>query len=399
MKKLLIAGGSHSDIPLIRAAQELGFHVTTTGNRQDDLGHAFSDAYVPCDYSDAYQLTAIAKRIGADAICPCCNDFSAVSCSYVAQNLGLAGYDNPATTELIHHKDKWRSFAQAHSIPSPRAIGCSNKDDVTAALSKLQLPILVKPVDLTGGKGICRVDHYEAALKAADAAFSVSKAKRIVLEEFVNGSRHGLSCFLKQGTVKFYFADDEIYHLSPYLVAAACTPSSCPTEAISQLIDEIERIANVLALADGIFHVQFILRDDGIPIIIEACRRAPGDLYVDLVKHATGVPYAEWIVRAAADMELPEFSTNRPTRAITRHCLMSFASGRFRAFDFQESVRARIIEQLVWAKPGFLISDPEKTKLGIVFVEYPNIECMRSEAPNLQALLRIDVDPVNKSLR
>ena len=130
MKRLLIAGGSHADIPLIQAAKRLGYHVTTSGNRSQDLGHAHSDAFEPCDYSDPQAVLALAKKIGAEALCACCNDFSALSCAFAAKELGLPGHDDPKTAEIIHHKDQWRAIAHEVGSPSPLAIGCSILEEV-----------------------------------------------------------------------------------------------------------------------------------------------------------------------------------------------------------------------------------------------------------------------------
>ena len=60
-KKVLILGGSHSEIPLIKSCQKLGYFVITTGNNIDGLGHKTADKYIPCDYSDKGKILEIAK--------------------------------------------------------------------------------------------------------------------------------------------------------------------------------------------------------------------------------------------------------------------------------------------------------------------------------------------------
>jgi biotin carboxylase len=393
MKRLLLAGGSHADIPLIKAAKHLGYFVITSGNRPDDLGHQHSDAFEPCDYSDREAVLSLARRLGVEALCACCNDFSALSCAYAAEQMGLPGHDQVATAETIHHKDQWRAFALKHGIMSPQAIGCSSMDEVRAAIPKLRLPLIIKPVDLTGGKGIQRADDVDAALRSAETAFAISKAKRIVVEEFITGTRHGFTCILRARRVAFHFADDEIYHLSPYLVSGACTPTSCPASSIDALIRESERIAGLLQLVDGIFHVQFIQPLGGEPMIIEICRRAPGDLYIELVRHAAGVPYAEWIVRGAAGLDLADVEASRSIRCMTRHCLMADESGTLEGFNFDPEIERRIVDRMIWGHAGDVVTDPLTHKFGIVFVEHENQEQLREEAPALQQLVRARLRP------
>ena len=110
-KTLLIAGGGHSDIPLIKASKALGFFVVTSGNRPEDLGHRHSDRFYPIDFSNLTAMLELAQTLRIDAICAGCNDFAALTAAYVAEKMGLPGHDSFETTKIIHHKDQYRNFA------------------------------------------------------------------------------------------------------------------------------------------------------------------------------------------------------------------------------------------------------------------------------------------------
>ncbi len=385
---LLIAGGSHSDIPLIKAGKKLGYHVITSGNRPFDLGHKYSDEIQLADFSDSDAILELAKKNKIDAICAGCNDFSALSCSYVAQELGLPGHDTYENAKTIHHKDKFRDFIKKIGIPSPRAIGCSSMQEVELALNVLNYPLIIKPVDLTGGKGIARVESRVEAISSAVNAFSVSKSKRIVVEEFICGSRHGFSSIIRNGRVVFHFSDDEYYHISQYLVSAASTPTSCSDRTIYALIEYCETIASTLKLVDGILHVQFIQNQFGDPYIIEICRRAPGDLYIDLVMHATGLPYAEWILRAFTGKSISDVFHYPVSKCVLRHCLMADNEGIFHGFEFDPEIESLIIDKLIWVKKGDVITDAKTHKFGIVFIIFPDKESCIDKSKNMQKYLR-----------
>ncbi|MDZ7662807.1 ATP-grasp domain-containing protein [Thiohalophilus sp.] len=396
MKKLLIAGGSYADLPLIRAAKKLGFHVTTSGNRPEDLGHTESDDYAPCDYSDHGSVLALARTLDVDALCACCNDFSALSCAYAAAEMGLPGHDSLETSRVIHHKDEWRAFADSYNIPSPRAISCRSIKEVELAIKHLCFPLIVKPVDMTGGKGIRRVDNTSEVIVAAEAALAASKAKRIVVEEFITGTRHGFTAMLRDRRVVFHFTDNEHYHLSPYLVSGASAPTSCPETAVQELVEYSQKIANELCLVDGIFHVQFILTESGEPIIIEICRRSPGDLYPELVRYATGAPYAEWIVRSSCGLGIPEVRQFPVKKNVTRHCLMTYDYGVVEGFDFEPVIESEIIDRLIWGKRGDEVHDPDTYKAGIVFIQHKEKAVMCHVIPQLQKLLAVRVKKMSE---
>lgn len=389
-RKLLIAGGGYAEIPLILAAQNLGFHVITSGNRADDLGHRYSDECCLQDFSDKDAMLQLAGSLKIDAICASCNDFSAITAAYVAEHLKLPGHDSYETSLLIHHKDRYRDFAFENDIPSPRAKGF---DSVSAAMDELGIfdfPIMVKPVDLTGGKGISKVDHIADARPVLETAFEISHAKRIVIEEYVEGTRHGISTFLRNGRVVFFFNDNEHYFLNPYLVSAASTPAQVPENTASTVCAAAEKMASLLNLKTGIFHIQYILQRS-IPVIIEICRRAPGDLYIQFVKHATGVDYPAYIVRAASGLECDDLVQVTPNGFYTRHCIMPHHNGIINNITIDPEISEKIIDQMLWWKAGERIDNHLIQKQGIVFLRFKSKDEMLCETEKLPDLIHVDM--------
>ena len=291
----MIVGGSHAEIPLIKAAKRAGFRVATSGNRPHDRGHAYADQYAGADFSDADAITRIAEELGATAIVSGCNDFAALSTAAAAERLGLGGHDPHNVALRIHHKDRFRELLRELHIPTPASTTVSSAQLARNWAETIGFPLIVKPVDLTGGKGISVCASPAEIEAAVSAALAISRQPHVVVEQFLSGSRHGFTCFVERGLVGFWFADDEQYYLNQYLVSGTTTPSSLPGTAIDELIAQIELITQKLALVDGLMHVQCIQTADG-PRIIELCRRCPGDLYPRFVSNSTGFDYAAAVV-------------------------------------------------------------------------------------------------------
>jgi hypothetical protein len=209
----------------------------------------------------------------------------------------------------------------------------------------------------------------------------------VVLEEFLSGSRHGFSAFLVNGRVRFHFSDNEHYYLNPYLVSAASTPAHVPTSAVEELCRISEWIAADLRLVTGIFHVQFILQE-GRPKIIEICRRPPGDLYVSLVQHATGVDYPDWIVRGFAGLPCVDVHPAENQGAYIRHCVMPPREGVLRHIEFDPILEGAILDRLIWGRPGDRITDAQTQKFGIVFLRMPDGDDGFAWAERLPELIR-----------
>lgn len=402
-KKMLLLGGSHAEIPLIQAAQALGWYVITTGNNRDGLGHPYADKTVFANYSDKDAMLELARAEGVQAVCSGCNDFALLSTVYVCEKLELPGHDSYATSLEIHHKDKYRALATRLGIPTPRALtvavansendaglNCANFD---AAIASLTFPIIVKPVDLTGGKGIHRAANLEEAREAYKDACSRTRQDHIVVEEFVQGTNHGFSAMLVKGKVAFAFADNEQYYINKYLVSGANSPSTSGSETLAKLRDYSERIAQDLHLVDGILHIQYIERADETPVIIEICRRPPGDLYIKFVKYATGIDYPKFIVMAETGEDISGIA-DVPTQGYwLRHCIMAgpdIANGStVRDVTFSPEIQSNIVEKFLWYKPGDVVADKLTYKAGIVFFKFESLAEMQDKTARMTDLAKI----------
>jgi len=389
----LLLGGGHAEIPLIQAAQSLGWYVITTGNAREGLGHPYADKNVFADFSDKEAMLELARAEGVSAVCSGCNDFALLSTVYVCEKLGLPGHDSFATSLEIHHKDKYRALATRLGIPTPRAITVRNEQEFETAISTLTFPIIVKPVDLTGGKGIHRAANAEEARAAYKDATSRTREDHVVVEEFVIGTNHGFSAMLVKGKVAFAFSDNEQYFVNKYLVSGANTPSTTAAEGLAKLREYSERIASELNLVDGILHIQYIERADGTPVIIEICRRPPGDLYIKFVKYATGVDYPKFIIMAETGEDISGIA-DVPTQGFwLRHCIMAGPEiengSTVRDVTFAPEIQGNIVEKFLWYKAGETIADKLTYKAGIVFFKFDSLAEMQDKTARMPQLAMI----------
>ena len=165
---------------------------------------------------------------------------------------------------------------------------------------------------------------------------------------------------------------------------------------VAKLRDYSERIAHELNLVDGILHIQYIERADGTPIIIEICRRSPGDLYIKFVKYATGIDYPKFIVMAETGEDISSI-VDAPTQGFwLRHCVMA---GRniennsvVRDVAFAPEIQENIVEKFLWHKPGEIITDKSLYKAGIVFFKFDTLAEMQDKTAQMTDFVKIVVD-------
>ncbi|MCR5609671.1 MAG: ATP-grasp domain-containing protein [Lachnospiraceae bacterium] len=391
MKKLLILNGSHSDIPLIRAGKKQGYYVITSGNREDLIGHSYADEYIYGDFSNPEGMLQIFKDKKIDAICSCCNDFGAITASYMCENLGLPGHDSYSNTLIIHHKDKFKQFSMKYDIPTPRANSYTNLEKALADIEyyKDKYPLIVKPIDMTGGKGVSKIldnKGYESSIRFA---FEKSFSKGIVIEQFLTGTQHSFSTFLVNGKVVAYYSDNEYSFASPYLVSTSCGPATKVNLVKDELITIAEKIAGILKLKNGVFHYQYILCENK-PYIIEITRRCSGDMYPIPVERSTGIPWAEWIVKAECGMscnDFPRFMNQKKLGG--RHCLISDKNGIIKNIYISEKIRKNIYADFRWSKEGDVIQNHLVDKIGVIFLEFENEDEMIEKSENILNYVKV----------
>lgn len=390
-KRLLVTGGGYADIPVIKAAKKLGFFVVTSGLDENGLGNAYSDSYCPADNSDKEAILDVARRSKVDALCPSAAGYSSVTCSYAAEQLGIGYLDPYPVAETLHYKDRFQKVAKENSISIPRAESFEDIQSACDEITRFAFPLIIKPADLSGGKGILKVTSRQEALAAVANAFDRSKIKKVVVEEFIEGSNHGFSSILREGKVAFYFYDSEYYFLNKYTVAGASAPADVPSQAINIIIKDVEKLASVLKLKNGIFHLQFILKGQK-PYIIDICRRVPGDLYVDFVKYATGIDYGSYIVKACTGLNIDDLEQKDANGYITRHVVMSGQNGTFKDIIIDKELQGNIVAKIEILKKGDKITDFLTQRLGVYILRYGSKEECHEKNQRIFDLIKAEVE-------
>ena len=292
MKKILILGGSHRDIPLIQAAQELGYFVITLGNKDYYLGHNYSNKAIKINFNDLEKVKEVIKNENIDYFIPGSGEESYLNTVKLSHELNMGNFDDLDTAKLIHNKWQFKQFCLQNNISTPNGIYYNKSVDLDTF--KLSFPVVVKPTNLSGGRGVDIVDNLKNLKK------SLIKAKKfsdeIFLEEFIDGQLMAYSVFLKNQKIIYAFSGVDDTYLNKYLITTAY-PIKSNKEVEKKLNQDINKLANLLNLVDGMFHLQIIIKDN-IHYIIDVTRRIPGDFYPNLIEYCNGVKYSQAVIKA-----------------------------------------------------------------------------------------------------
>lgn len=376
-KRALLLCASHNDLGLIKALRKMGYYIIVTGNRQGLIGERFCDEYVKADYSDKDLILGIAKDKNIDAICPCCNDFGVYTAAYVAEKLELPGHDPYDTVLTLHNKDRFKSFALKHEISTPRAYSFSDEDSAVKHIDTVVYPIIVKPIDASAGNGISRANNKAEATKAIKNALKVSRKKRIVIEPYIQGTQHGFCTYLLNKKVVACCTNNEYSILNKYRVEIDTYPANGYEDDYDYLVLQIEKMADILELKDGIFHLQYIKNGEK-PYIIEVMRRVLGNMYSIPASMLNGFDWDYWEAKARCGLDCTGFPTGVQQEGFFAYkAIMGNQNGTIKRISIPPKYDKYVFDKCILKESGYIIENYKSDPVGLMFLMFPSMDEMR----------------------
>ena len=362
MKKILILGGSHRDIPLIEASKELGYFVITLGDRSYYLGHNYSDKYYKVNFNDLIKVKEIIKSEGIDYLLPGSGEESYINTVQLAQELDIGNFDALETAKLVHNKWKFKEFCLKNSISTPN--GFYYTDYLN--LNNIEFPITVKPTNLSGGRGVDIVDNLMDLKKSLLKAKEISD--KIFLEDYIDGELIAYSVVIKDRKIAYSFTGADGTYKNRYLITSAY-PIQLELVTKNKLQEDVEKLSKLLSLVDGMFHLQVIIRDR-VPYIIDVTRRIPGDFYPYLMEYCDNVEYSKAVVKSYIGKSLKnELVVTKRQKFVIRHCVMCDKNGFFKEIRIDETLKNNVIFRVDLIEKNTEIKDFITTQIAIIFVQ------------------------------
>lgn len=304
-KKIMFLGGIYYLKPAIDAAHAMGCYVITVDNVPNNIAHQWSDEYINASIIDKEAILQIAKDKEIDGILSYAVDPGVLTAAYVAEQLGLPNVGSYKSVKILQNKALFRQFLAEHGFNVPKAKGYSSVQDAFIEANKWEYPIIVKPVDSAGSKGVTRVNNAEDILLALELAYACSLgAKEIIIEEFIelDGCQSGSDSFSVDGKMVFTTFDDQHFDQNapnPYTPADHTWPSTMPEKAQEYLKAEIQRLISLLGMRTSLYNIEARVGKNGKPYIMELSPRAGGNRLSEIIRMATGQDIITACVKAA----------------------------------------------------------------------------------------------------
>lgn len=360
MKKLLVLGGSRYALPVIKAAHELGCYVITCDYLPDNIAHKYSDEYCNVSIVEHDAVLEAAKRLKVDGIMSFACDPGVVTAAYVAEKLGLPSCGPYESVCILQNKGEFRKFLTDHGFNVPVAKGYTSIDAALADKNIFNWPVIVKPTDSAGSKGVTRVDDPEKLKESIEYALSFSRGKEFIIEDFIvqKGFSSDTDSFSVDGELKFVSFNCQMFDKkadNPYTPAAYSWPASISEAHQNELTSEIQRLLKLLNMETSIYNIETRESTDGKAYIMECSPRGGGNRLAEVLRYATGVDLIKNAVRAAIGEPVEDVEQKPYDGFWSEVILHSDKAGIFKKLEISDEIKANVVEEDLWIDKGVKI--------------------------------------------
>lgn len=357
MKKLMLLGGMRYLVPVIEAAHKLGVYVITCDYLPNNIAHKYSDEYCNVSILEKDKVLEKAKELKIDGILSFACDPGVVTAAYVAEKMGLPSSGPYESVEILQNKGKFRKFLTENNFNVPVA---KQYTDIETALNDIEMfnwPVIVKPTDSAGSKGVTKVVKKSELRDAINYALKFSHSNEFIIEDFLEkiGDSSDCDSFSVDGELKFVSFSAQKFDENcenPYTPAAFTWPASISKEHQEELTNEIQRLLKLLDMKNSIYNIETRECTNGKAYIMECSPRGGGNRLAEMIRYMTGVDMITNIVKSALGMELDVIEQKELKDHWAEIILHSEKEGTFEKLWISEEISSNIVENDLWIETG-----------------------------------------------
>jgi biotin carboxylase len=317
---LLVLGGGRLQKKIIRQAEENGIAVVVVDADPKAPGMQFASYQYTISTTDFEGILQLTKKLNISGVLTLGTDQPVLTATRISQKLNLPSFINPDTALLVTNKELMKATLSNKNIPTSRYIVISRSEDkerIRGKIRPLTFPLVLKPVDSQGQRGVALIHQESEIFQSMDTALHYSKTGTLIVEEFLEGNEVTANAWIYKGEIYLLALTDRVTYFNPPSIGiclAHIFPSKFAKPYLTHIKEILHETVKAFHITEGPLYVQIVLSDQG-PYIIELACRIGGGHEEDLIPAVTGID--------------------------VRQCLINFALGRqymFTKYDFNYSL-------------------------------------------------------------
>ena len=395
MKRVLMLGGSMYQTYAIKEAVKLGYYVITCDYLPNNPGHKFAHEYHNVSTTDKDAVLELARELKVDGIMAYASDVAAIPAAYASEKLGLptSPYES---VRILSTKDLFRKYLGEHGFNVPKAQGFSTYEEALKVIDEFKFPVMVKPVDSAGSKGVNKMTDKSQLKAFVEDALHYSITKRFIIEEFIvrKGPQISGDAFSVGGKIVFHCLGNEFYNPNyerDFAPLGECWPFTMDQSIIDNLMTDIQRLITSLGMKSTAYNVEAIVGEDDKIYLIELGARAGGSLIPQLVEYVTGVNYVPYVIKAAVGDDCSGLKMAEARGCWSNYMVHPNVTGKFESIEFDKILQDHIAEWAPDVKKGDAIHKFRGAQdcIGELILKYDNPEQMMEIIKNIESYINI----------
>ena len=393
----MLLGGIRYLLPAIEVAHKHGCHVITVDYSPKNIAHKYSDEYYNMSILDKDAVLRLAKELQIDGILSYAVDPGVVTAAYVAEQMGLPFSCSYKTATILQDKSLFRQFLHENGFNCPTAKGYDDKKQALSDTGIFHWPVIVKPVDSAGSKGVLRVDSPKDLSDAIELALKESHNGHFIIEDFLEkeGLSSGSESFFVNGELRYNAFYDQYFDneaVNPYTPSAECWPADKSEAVLSEVCHELQRLGTLLNIGTGLFNVEWRICRNGKIYLMEVSPRAGGNRLAEILNYATDVDIIE--AEVAKAIGLPVGNIHEPVYrgSYAIYVLHSEQAGIFKGVELDPNFKVHhVIEKEIRIPVGSHVDSftGANQALGTLFLRFPDNTTMHHVLHNIEEYVHI----------
>ena len=398
-KKILLLGGSAQQVVAINAAKEMGYYTVLCDYLPDNPGQYVADKYYNTSTTDIEAVYEIAKTEQVSGILAYASDPAALPSAIVADRLGLPT-NPPQAVEILGVKHKFRRFLSENGFACPQFHTfhpTDGIDDIKKAVKDFSFPIVVKPTDSSGSKGVTTLNCMDSLAEAIAWADIYSRNKILIAEEFIHRSFPdvvGGDIFVNEGKVVLFgemtcLRGDHGKGLVPI---GERWPGGLSKKETDRIHHELQRLVTMLGIRFGELNIEILLDKDDNVHFLEIGPRAGGNMIPLQLSDAFGIDLVKANIAVAMGESL-QLDVKPQSGCFVTYVLHSYINGIFQDVEFSDEIAPHVYRKFFYKKQGDEVEafDGAGKAVGIVFLHFDSVDEMNLYCNKLGDLIRIDL--------
>lgn len=309
-KKLTIIGASYLQLPLVMKAKEMGLQTMCFAWEDGAVCREVCDHFYPISILDKEEIFKVCQDNSIDGITTIASDTAVITVNYVASRMGLISnpydFSNVTTNKYLMR----RCFIDK-GVPSPKFVLVDSSGNYD--ISGFKFPLIVKPTDRSGSRGVEKVIEPSMLESAIRRAANESFENQAIIEEFVSGREVSVESISFNGKHYILQITDKVTTGAPFFVELEHhQPSSLPDDIKGRIKEIVKHALDALHIQYGASHSELKINENGDIRVIEIGARMGGDFIgSNLVQLSTGYDFLKGVIEVAlGDFKKPVITEN-----------------------------------------------------------------------------------------